>query len=586
MLAALIVWLLLSAVFVVAGAGILAVCGLAGNLRRGDALLLSFWAGLLLSASLLLSVSLAFPLGGPAGKATLLAPAIGALLFRPARSRLSNNVGGASLAAIGLGLGVMTFVSIDMTQPIRLWDTGLYHYPAIRWLTEAGSVPGLAFIHQRLGLGSTWFALPAVLDGVPLQGRAAALPNGLVFAVSILHFLLALSRIAGGAATRPDWFCIGAYPLALHASWNGRLHNSASTDPVVCALVIVVAWSMMVLRTGSTAERTLLLVLGAGAAATKMNAIPLAIACLPFLSFLFRGARSRPALLTAALLFGAVVLPAPLSRLATTGCPLFPGSWFCQDQPWSVGAAVAKEFSFFHLHFNRWEGFPKTESRSQGSRWDMIWADPAEVTFPADASFWDLRWLPTFWQGIPSTGKLALLVSALSFVFMLVPRAFRQARADPLPAVISVVGVVYCFALAPDVRFAMGYLAILPGIALAAWAGRWRHPLPPAAPRWLPGLALLAALGAVDGAKLVMRFREGALAPAAMLLLPPRIGDNGFDAVRCTPARHNDLTLCRPLTEQCWAAPLPCSAYPLFPEVRLRRPKLGIRGGFVRQPAR
>lgn len=56
---------------------------------------------------------------------------------------------------------VLVFIMVGILKPSNN-DTGIYHVQIIRWLSEYGTVPGIANLFPRYGLGSNWFSLISV----------------------------------------------------------------------------------------------------------------------------------------------------------------------------------------------------------------------------------------------------------------------------------------------------------------------------------------------------------------------------------------------------------------------------------------
>lgn len=130
--------------------------------RRSDRFLASTWIGLVLLATLLMTAALVVPLTPGVGL-LVAATATSAALSRSAvRQEIKAWLRTGSLW--GLWLTAVSAGGILGIRPVVLHDTGLYHYQTIRWLSEYGTVRGLALIHERFGFASSYFALHAPLD--------------------------------------------------------------------------------------------------------------------------------------------------------------------------------------------------------------------------------------------------------------------------------------------------------------------------------------------------------------------------------------------------------------------------------------
>lgn len=156
----------------VAWAGLILACFLIGTAilhgvkadcftRIGDRFIVSVWLGVVILSVSLLAVSLILPLSSFVGIVVTVSLAAVALRSRSTRTEIVAVLSVLSakeiFGFISLELGVAAYTS----QTITYYDTGLYHFQAIRWLSRFGAVPGLALIHSRFGFTSSWFALAA-----------------------------------------------------------------------------------------------------------------------------------------------------------------------------------------------------------------------------------------------------------------------------------------------------------------------------------------------------------------------------------------------------------------------------------------
>src|SRR3954465_6957108 len=78
------------------------------------------------------------------------------------------------LAGLAALVAIAAFSAAD---PVKVYDTGAYHYPLTRWLATTGTVPGLALLYGNFGYTSSWFALTAALDHGAFRGRLAGAFN-------------------------------------------------------------------------------------------------------------------------------------------------------------------------------------------------------------------------------------------------------------------------------------------------------------------------------------------------------------------------------------------------------------------------
>ncbi len=332
-------WVLVLAVTVTIGAGLLVALGIGLDElgAPGDTAVVAAWSGLGLVGALLLLASLVVPLG-PAVVVLVAAVLVaGSLALTPVRAwwRRLGRVGATArlitggLVLVGAGL---------FTRPVTLFDSGAYHLGIIEWLSRFGSVPGVALLHIRLGFGSGWFALGAAFNHGSLHGHAAGLLGGLAVLLGTGHVLVIGARVLQRRADPADVFGLAAL-VAVLVSLPSDLMISPSPDLAVDFLTVEAA--ILVFRACgrvSGAKRQVLLtgavVLASAAGAMKLTALPITGMVL-LLALLLRTPGRR------LVMFGAMAVlfvgPLLASNTVTSGCPLLP-SGPCADVAWAMSS--------------------------------------------------------------------------------------------------------------------------------------------------------------------------------------------------------------------------------------------------------
>jgi hypothetical protein len=208
MLFYLVCWILLATSGAAIGSAILSLTESSIFLHFGDRLITAIWLGLLTIATILLGLSTILPLS-PAISFILIATlSAGAVSTAAARHDLGTALQFLT-RPVALTLGLVAVVAAwDAAGFVEAYDTGLYHYQLTRWLSEYGTIPGLALIHHEFGLSSSWFALAAPFDFGLFRGRISGLLGGLAIFLSLVHFALAVSRILERRANKADWFLV------------------------------------------------------------------------------------------------------------------------------------------------------------------------------------------------------------------------------------------------------------------------------------------------------------------------------------------------------------------------------------------
>ncbi len=548
----------------------------AGDVRLAgipDRLIVALFSGLGLLSTFLLALSLVMPVT-PVALGLVLGLIIVVTLSRQALRKEIGRVCSSLLnAKVLLLLTIFAMLgAYAAADPIKIFDTGVYHYPLVRWLATTGTIPGLALLYGNFGFTSSWFALTAALDHGFFQGRVAGVFSGLVAFTAILHFGVAASRILVRRGSKADWFLLGAYPVIFAFCYQMNYHTSPSPDLPVLVLLVLIAWRILAEeelggRRDSFRSNLPLLILAGATVDLKLSAAPIL-----GITFLVIAVRCRfalrhviPALLTA------IVFSAPLliANVITSGYPLYPaqalGTRFAWTVPASAAAAIADVV--------------KNAAYCNGA------CAQAVVGWN-----WVLPWLHN------PQNIVMLLVSALAAVTFFVRKPWKSGRATLFVLVLAEAGVAYVLLTVPNVRFAIGYIALCSGLCVTLFA-RERHD---ATPFRRPhagvafGIAMVIAFSFF--ADSYFGGRSHSNYPGAMQLIVPQAVPAQTRDVATFKNRHvfRDVTLIlasetvagftyyRPLeSEQCWAANLPCVPGGLKAGIVLRDPLWGFRAGFV-----
>ncbi len=577
--------------------------------RAGDRLILSLWLGLVILAQMLLVVSHLAPLTPLCGAALGATVSGLALLSRGVRAEvvrlkeLMLQRPRLVLGLLALTLGVAAFAS----QPITYFDTGLYHFQNIKWLSEYGAVEGVGIIHDRFAFTPAWFALAAPFDAGPFETRAAAVADGFALLVACLHALVCVRRCATGEGRGADWLAVLSFAAVLPPALVWRMPASASPDMPGFFLAVAVVWAVCLLeeeRGGAAGARLIPVLLAAGAVGVKLNALPLlVVACVYYVA---GGGLTLRRALSACGAVALMLLPALAHRVFVSGCPLYPSKALCLDVPWSVGVRQAELHTRAIREWARWEGTGLPWKDGWG--WVVPWATKGFTfknsfviplcLFVAGAGAFArarTRWRATGALALAAGcaglllfflvrgGEVLMVALALAGAVVALKRRGRGHAGRGWVLAAGLLGTALILYAAPALRFGLGYTGILFGSLLvpaavglargAGEAGAWRR-------------ATLATLLTVCGLLLFMltvaleagtRVGAGVEGRGRRLLVPPPL-----PGVATTAREVNGLRYFVPsVGEQCWAAELPCVSSELPGDVMLRDPARGPAAGFV-----
>lgn len=517
----------------------------------------SAWCGLLLMGWYFFALALFSSLSGAAllifWSVAVLA-STGAFLYLRMRRISTIGLFRPSISSAFLLFSLAIMLAERSTWIGNLDDTGGYHWNIVQWLNEHGVVSGLGLFQIRLGTSSSWLALTAALNAGILEERVLSVANGAIILVSISLFLIMSIRIARGSTKQSDWFLAAGllFLVPTMLRWDMRLSPSPDVPVLVAPFIFV--WYMLraeersrlnIGGVANTETSVLPLIFATLAVTVKLNALPLLLIALGNYILVDR----RQGVISKRVLYAGIIVAtgfAPLvaTSFTATGCPLFPSSIGCVDVSFGIGANTAREYS-------------------------------ALVRSTAE---WGIRGL--------------LVASAIAFVAVLAGWK-RLTVASGWTIALALLGIGFVLAFAPTARFGRGYLLLLPALAIAVHrqalansALRFARSIPRVA-----GGAAILLLAAIFAAPLYkdlrgsggLRIDQSINAPNPdRFLWPTRLQYQG----PFRDASMDDFRYAVAVNGTCWNHPIPCASNlesPLKQDFRLRDPRRGLGGGFVRR---
>ena len=236
------------------------------------------------------------------------------------------------------------------------YDSGLYHFNAIRWINSFPIVPGLGNLHGRLGFNQSFFTYVAALNFYPLFGHGRSLANSFLFILTILSFVQFLWPVFRRpqllAESHPFRYfsVLFAFPILGYLAVDSRvsgIDGLASPTPDFVSTLLqltmfvilaqgIAAWTVGERRQDHRAA--VLAILAATSITIKLSNLAFAAVILSMcLAFAWRtsSARIRDILrtLVPALL---VIVVWSVRGFILSGCPLFPSTIGCVPVDWAV----------------------------------------------------------------------------------------------------------------------------------------------------------------------------------------------------------------------------------------------------------
>jgi hypothetical protein len=648
MIALIVIWIGLLAICALIGSHVLNLLALQKSLNRcfatasGHVFILNTWVGALTIAALLLYLSIFLPLS-----IAVVVPVIGilvtcALLKSAIRSDIQPRWRALSRAWQLAAVSIFGLMALVATMQINLYDAGLYHFQVIRWLSQFGTVPGFALLHNRFGFSSTWFTLAAPFNTGILEARINSLTGGFAFSLIILHATICLQNMfpvkASSKSQVADWFLFGAMMICLPFLAKSWFIASASPDVPTIFLTIEIVWLILAIENSDygieitshswvekadvtdaaivekkrlwvSHEQSRLaiapLLLAIGTMTIKLSALPLVVVVFGYYctkaNYLERDYLWKY-LARAVWVVSVVIVPFLLLNILSSGCPLYPSSTLCMPFPWSVGPEEAHQNSQIILSWARWLG-----------------------DAPADANNynWIIPWLTKRTEAVILL--VASLVAAVGLWFA--PEA-AVVRGKTFVSILAAIGIAFMLYKAPDPRFGLGYLAMLPSFAIALMASSQLAlaigglvilstafvvaAIGPAIQNlgllylvelllYLGCVLTLAPLGYENLTRQGRRnFKIGSLWTLLLVItvyptlgyiknpslslerfiLPPQMPS--LNPSELTEHQATNFTYDIPSNDRCYAAPIPCTPHLTHKDVVLRNKDIGLRGGFQR----
>jgi hypothetical protein len=366
---------------------------------------------------------------------------------------------------------VAVYLAVAALGPVTNYDTGLYHFGAIRYAAEYATIPGLANLFNPFGYDNSQFVLGAFLGNGPWTGEGYRLVNGLFVILVLVDLLLRFSR----EKRKPGDFvlligaCFAIVPLVGLADY---LVTSPTSDTAVMLLTLV-----------SSAY----LVDAAAASSRRFDdgGITLATAVMAFLM--------RPTMIVFVVVVFAVLVALVLRRSRKRKRDWLPIAFVSAVSLAGIGIQAVRDYllSGWLLYPLSLHGFDvpwRTLDPAANREMTLAVArNPVDYVDAAHGWAWVDPWfrrLPEQWETFEIL--LAILVTIVCIVSTRGGRSLRPRLLLLLmtPAAISV--VFWWLATPPSFRFAWGPIFSLAAIP-AGWA-LWRAKPMAFLPRVAPAL--------------------------------------------------------------------------------------------------
>ena len=460
-----------------------------------------------------------------------------------------------------VALTMVAWIASRAMLPPTNYDSGLYHFGAIRWINTFAIVPGLGNLYGPLAYNQTFFTYVAALNFHPLFGHGRSLANSFLLLLTIasfLHFLRPVFRRPSLLLeSHPFQYpCVlFAFPvLALVAPSGDGLASPTpdlASSLLQLTMFVLLAQGIAAWIDGEKRQdyrATLLAILAITAITIKLSNLAFSLVILSMcLTFSWRtSGGDRRAVLRILSCVSFVTALWVISGFILSGYPLFPSTIGQLPVDWAVPRQIA---AYDATRIYTWARHPGADSRDVQESWQ--WLGPWTKRMSRDIG-----------------GVMYPVASAIALCAIAACLHKRAWRRSPewtiLPPVLT--GLAYWFVTAPDPRFAHALFGCLTlsGVVLLLSTSQ---PLL-SKRRWavvMAGLFLVANLhvfsAAIKAGSTVKNISLSGWWPVPTVPLTQRTTASGL--VIFTPEN--------PASNQCWDSPLPCA-----PSVRFN-PDLGLR---------
>ncbi|HEY9300318.1 MAG TPA: hypothetical protein VIQ31_28945 [Phormidium sp.] len=606
-----IAWSLLAIVCFITGTYLLNLLKASCFVRIGDRLIIAIWSGLMVISILLLAISFVFPLSLLTGGVVAAILITLSLLSSSTRAELIRLKSAFSIDWLSAFVNLSLLSATLFNRSMKWFDTGGYHIGAIKWLHEAGTVPGVALINYAFGFTSSWFAFTAPLTPGFLGHHIGGVTNGFIFFLATFHILIALTHVKQKHSTLSDWFAIVIF-LVIIVTYvttiftNSPILISFSPDVPVTLATGIIAWTILVIKERAADEKTLSphsvspafdvktlpLVLGVGALSLKLSALPVLAIVILFYCFESRFAPKK--LFIGAILVILLALPMISYGFITSGCPMFPSTIACINFSWRFPQEEAiNQLEATRVLQSRDSKTPETKASPAGPLETTKGPQPREPKTPATEASSATENLSSFlekrfaWIRIQSKMQIMLLLYAISIALSIQQLLFFRNRKSQVGVAwvngLGILGMTFIICYAPLIRFGFIYFILVCGLFLAQFINHQYNNL--------ANHAVLQQLFSVRLNKASSRVLALVLTSCFLIilaedqrrlfsLLPPEL-----PRPELIEAQVNDVKYTYPTdwSYKCWATPLPCSGI-VLDNIRLRKPAQGIHAGFIRVP--
>lgn len=460
--------------------------------------------------------------------------------------------------------------SRSMLSP-TCYDSGLYHFNAIRWINSFPIVPGLGNLHGRLAFNQSFYTYVAALNFYPFFGHGYSVANSFLLLLAIATFVSYLRPILKKpsllAESHPFQYAsvLFSFPILgyLALSSNGVMSPSPDLTSTLLQLIMIVMLANGIAewingQRDQNYRAMVLVVLSATAITIKLSNLAFSAVIFGF-ALVYTWQTSRPhikgvfhILLPATML----ILVWGLRGYILSGAPLYPSTIGYMPMEWAMPIEqIVNEANWVYS----WARLPGTHWENVLGSW--TWLHP---------------WLLRISKDYMTDVVYPLMYTAIfCIIAMVIGRLKKVRRSHYLEWAIllpSIIAMIYWFFTAPDPRFANAIFFLASLFSILLFLSSIRGII--RAPMFITMICIVFLVGNVHFFSFTFRH----------IRLIKWVSTSGWHAVKKVPLNRkvtsSGLTVYTPKTgDQCWDSPLPSA--PFFNDrLRLRNPA-NMSSGFT-----
>ena len=353
---------------------------------------------------------------------------------------------------------ILLFTLLGTLKPVNI-DTQLYHLQIIRWTNEYGTVPGLANLYPRLGLGSNWFGLISLFHIPSFKHQNFTFLNSTI-TIWFLFWLMNKWKYHNLLRLHDSHhrvFALFYFFLILYFLYDWQLFrdtaNSTSYDFIVTALMIVVI-SYIAEHLFTNAKNNfsfLLIVISVMIITFKLSGIFILIPVFFYLlNFKKQGIWIKTFIAGCVILF-----PVLVKNYIVTGYPLYPSVVSFDSPEWQLPKEMAVKFQEYILYVNKFYN--------------------QQIGFIFSYNKTTFNWIPFWNDGILLKHKILFCLSGLSllsFFYYPFPSAVSHSKIKLFTLSLCLMAAGWFFT-APDPRFAFGFLLFMALFPLSFYISKY-----------------------------------------------------------------------------------------------------------------